>query len=983
MIWLLFSAATARATVPPPRNPNSAKSCAICHYRWVDTFYIEGKGSDLVPYDSKKMVATRKMCMSCHDGSVADSRKRMASGHGHKTDVPPPAGMQIPAIFPLDEDGKMQCATCHTAHGVPSGPKAHGSIFMRTSNKNSAMCRMCHADKTGGPQAGNHPMQAAKKGLPQQLVAGYAKTGTEKNQVICESCHTAHGSPNKSFLVNATGRSQLCLACHRDKNSLTADGRKRPSHVVNVRPVNVKIPATFLKSGARLGDGGVIICQTCHKVHNNPNHKPLLVAARDHRSGFCLACHVDKRSIVATRHNLGRSAPAEKNLAGQTVARAGVCSACHLPHRAARKLTGKKDYTSRLCLSCHSKGRVAAKVNLSGQTHPLNVRLFKSNGRPRRPAVVDAHRDRLQLPLFNRAGVPDKNGDMTCATCHNPHRAPAGARKTQSGRKGARVPKVSTFFLRKPKAKICRQCHRRKFNIAGSRHDLAKSAPKARNSLHQTPAQSGLCATCHRVHGSRKGFLWARQTAGSAVVGSLCFSCHNAQGIAKKKVNHGYSHPMDIRPAELGFKVRSLPLFDPKGKRRPNGRITCATCHDPHQWRPPAAGRKTAKSHVAVTSFLRRQSPGICRNCHTDKFRIAATKHDLARVAPTATNILHQTPAHSGLCATCHLVHNAQKDFLWARKISVTGRGVAETLCLSCHNPNGPAKKKVIGGHSHVLNIAPREKGLAATLPLYGPNGKVSPKGVLTCPTCHNPHRWDPGATAGRDVFKMPGDARNSFLRLPNAPAPQLCKNCHPKQAAVEKTDHDLLVSAAFSQNSAGQTPAQSGTCGACHLVHNSQNEIKLWARDLPAQGPVMNRLCVSCHTKGGPAAGKIPPIATHPRTAIVDPAKSLRPRAGHLPLFDPASGRPVRVGNISCPSCHNAHQWTAGAVLPGPRANIEGDATNSFLRSRARDTFCKDCHGPDGLFRYKFFHAPKARRARREPPGGRSFRTFRPARQP
>ncbi len=975
----------APATVPPPRNPNSAKSCAICHYRWIDTFFTEGRGTELVAYHAEKVAATPEMCMSCHDGSVVDSRKRMGSGAGHKTNVSPPAGMKIPDIFPLDENGRVQCATCHTAHGVPSGPDSHETIFMRTSNRDSNMCRMCHVDKTGGPSAGNHSMGSVEKGFPRQLAAGYGKPGVQKNQVICESCHTAHGSSQKSFLVNPTGRSQLCLACHRDKRSFTADGRKTPAHIVNVVPVKARVPAAVIERGARLGDTGALICQTCHKVHDNDIEKPLLVIPRDRKSGFCLTCHPDKQSIADTRHNLAHSAPDEKNLAGQTVAQAGVCSACHLPHKAARKLAGKKkDYTSRLCLSCHAKGRVAEKVNLSGETHPLDVDPFKKGGMPGRPTAVDTTRNELKLPLFDRSGVQDKNGNMTCATCHDTHRpATAPAEKTGPGR-GMR----STFFLRKPQPEICRQCHRSKFNIAGSRHDLAKSAPNARNILKQKPAQAGLCGSCHLVHGSRRGFLWARRTGGGVgVVQSLCFSCHNEKGIARKKVHHGYSHPMNIRPAGTGTRVRGLPLFDKKGKFRPNGLITCPTCHDPHQWRPPAertqSGRRAGKSHVAFTSFLRRQSPDICRACHVEKFFIKGSKHDLGRVAPGSRNIAGQTPAESGLCAACHLVHNAQRDFLWARRIKPGRATAGEALCVGCHRPQGLASDKVIGGRSHPLNVSPADRGLGTTLPLYGEHGGPVQNGVVSCPTCHDPHRWTPRRRAGKNLLKTEGDARNSFLRLENAPAPLLCTNCHRRQGVVQKTDHDLLAAGATATNDAGQTPVQSGTCGVCHLVHNGRQPVRLWARELTGRGPVMDRLCNSCHKKGGPAGKKIPAIASHPSTAIVDVGKSLRAQAGHLPLFDGASGEPVRVGNLSCPSCHNAHQWKQGAPAAAAGQEVEGDATNSFLRSRARDTLCKDCHGPDALFRYKFFHKPGARLARQNRPREPSFRTFRPARKP
>ncbi|MDH3875342.1 MAG: hypothetical protein OET07_14455, partial [Desulfobacteraceae bacterium] len=52
-----------------------------------------------------------------------------------------------------------------------------------------------------------------------------------------------------------------------------------------------------------------------------------------------------------------------------------------------------------------------------------------------------------------------------------------------------------------------------------------------------------------------------------------------------------------------------------------------------------------------------------------------------------------------------------------------------------------------------------------------------------------------------------------------------------------------------------------------------------------------------------------------------------------------------------------------AGVHAKGNGSNIEGNATTSFLRSRSSIRPCKDCHGPDSLFRYKYFHKAEERR--------------------
>jgi len=786
ILVLQIKLSDAQMSAAPPKNPNSAKACAICHYRWIDTFFIEGRGTDLADYTAEKVVASPDMCFSCHDGSIADSRARAFQTAQHKTNVPPPDHMQIPDIFPLDEQGKMQCATCHTAHGVASGPGSKETIFMRTSNRNSAMCRMCHPDMADSTKAHNHPLDTVKQEIPRQLIDRDALVGDKPNQLICETCHSAHGAKYENYLIESGRDSSLCLACHTDKNTLTPAGKKKPFHVVNVKPVKATIPQSLIKSGARTGRNGELICQTCHKVHRNQTAQPSLLIAKDKNSALCLNCHPDKQPVADTGHNLLRSGPKEKNLPGMTVAQAGVCSACHLPHQAARQLSGAGDFTTLLCLSCHSKGNIAGKSSLTGVQHPLGVR--------------PDHKS--TLPLFNDSGLPDQNGRITCTTCHDPHQSPA-----------------------------------------------------ALNGPESTPKQT------------------------------------------------------------------------------------------------------------AAKSFLRQSSPKICAECHRDKFYVANSKHDLGHTAPDAQNIKKQTPAQAGLCGGCHQVHNAQRSFLWARATPPGGEGAVSDLCLDCHSDNGPAREKVIRNYSHPLGVSPSAKGLTTTLPLFDQNGKISENGMLSCPTCHDPHRWDPLKVSDRAHYQTEGDARNSFLRLENSPGSRLCADCHANQALVKGTDHDLMVTAPADRNMIGQTPLESGTCGACHLTHNSKNQFKLWAQEFAGGDGIMEMLCNSCHSKAGSANDKIPPIASHPDGKLItNVGRNIKGMDNYFPLYDPQTGDNTTVGNISCASCHNAHQWNPGLPSGGKGVQAEGSADNSFLRDRSSDLLCRDCHGPEALYKYLYFHDPGKR---------------------
>jgi len=522
--------------------------------------------------------------------------------------------------------------------------------------------------------------------------------------------------------------------------------------------------------------------------------------------------------------------------------------------------------------------------------------------------------------------------------------------------------------LRQPSPALCRECHPDKFSLEDSEHDLKVSAPEVKNNLDKTPSESGICGTCHAVHGPFRGSLWAKQDNKDKnnILSVLCQTCHTKDGIAKKKVDTGQSHPVNILPSEKGMTTE-LPLFERNGQTRKKGFLTCHSCHDPHQPGHDSIKAKTVKKIRTreQISFLRKSPRRICMDCHRDKSAIAGSKHDLKKTAPDAKNVLNQTPKETGLCGNCHLVHNGTSPFLWARDLDVKTGNLADDICISCHNEQGLAPKKPIKDFSHPVNVSPVEKGLSTTLPLFDRKGKSAEQGLMTCLTCHEPHRWNPVKMIEGDHYDLEGSPRDSFLRLEASPTSRLCENCHKDKAYIEKTDHDLRVSAPSFKNIIGQTPAESGVCGVCHLVHNSRNWINLWALELDWRGNINDMQCTSCHSPNGIAKNKVPEVSSHPDEVLINTAgRNAKERLKYFPLFHRNYGEPTSLGNISCPSCHDAHRWGPGiADTRGRGKNLEGDAMNSFLRSRAAMLPCMECHGPEGLYRYKFFHKAKARK--------------------
>lgn len=804
-------------TVEPPKNPNSAKGCAICHYRWIDTFFIDGKGTDLVPYQSEKVAADEEMCISCHDGSVADSRARILHGKEHKTDVAPPADMTIPEIFPLDEDGKVQCATCHTAHGVASGPGVQETIFLRVSNIDSAMCQACHADKAGGPEAGNHSLAAGKKKIPDALKVAGAHEGSEKNQMICETCHTAHGSASEGYLVRGAGDSGLCLTCHTDQNMFDASGQRNSNHAVNMKPRTAVITRQLQEDGAKLGYDGIFTCQTCHKIHNNKPGQPKLLFINNRKSDLCMECHPDMRRLGKTKHNLAISAKEEKNLEGETAGEAGMCSACHLPHKAARKPYMKDENTDRttaMCLSCHAMGMVAQNEKLTGYSHPTGVTLSE------------------------------------------------------------------------------------------------------------------------------------RATAADA---------------------------SEYRKIVLAGEVLDLPLYTASGDKSTEGIITCATCHDTHGGAPADEADTDPSGMKGVSySILRESSPVLCRTCHADKFDIETSRHDFSVVFPQGSKILEEKAPEGDLCRNCHQIHSVETEgfVIWSRKV-VTDTGIPVVdMCIACHEEGGLASDIVVPENSHPVNTSLTEGIRTSMLPLFDGSGKLKKDGIMTCHTCHDPHHRSPVTTVGGETVSGEKGPIARFLRIDVAPASDLCISCHRDKAGVRRTSHNLAVIAPDAKNTADRTAYESGVCSACHLAHNSRETEGLWAQE-PADdtddNQAMNRVCRSCHSEKGAAADKVPGIATHPDILFVNQQTGEAGTAPAFPVFDKTTADPATVGGISCPVCHNAHQWRPDASDMDSYIGAQGDAGTSFLRAKVPQSVCRQCHGVDGLFLYTYFHKDDIRTEKEE----------------
>ena len=628
-------------------------------------------------------------------------------------------------------------------------------------------------------------------------------------------------------------------------------------------------------------------------------------------------------------------------------------------------LSAKGEVYCGTCHSAHGKGASAhgdptgrtsvyREVNIDSglceKCHRSQASYKRSNGHP-------VHTTALELPdkLFTIGSEKGSKKNMViCESCHKIH-----------GAVGEKI-----LIVNNKNSELCVLCHVDQKNLINTKHDIRLTLPDEKNLKQQTPSRSGPCSACHTPHNASGKKLWARPLKEGNPATQMCLTCHGEDTPYNIKHTGEYSHPINV---ELPPKMETpdlLPLFSENGTKDPKGRVQCFTCHNIHKWDPKSETDRGGKNveGSAMNSFLRVSNfqSAICVECHVEKKQLITSDHNLSVTAPEEENVQGFTPAVSGPCGVCHIPHNAVTKRLWAKKLSGEKDFVSQ-LCTACHTENGAAGEKLIETNYHPVDVFLDKFRIKTTLPLFDSDGNRMKDGKIVCITCHEPHVWDPDKPFVYYPFKnIEGDARNSFLRKSNSPSSDLCMTCHEDKSYVDGTDHDLNITGPDAKNIMGQTVKESGQCGVCHLVHNSPNEIKLWARDyggVAYDEDVVNALCNSCHSEGNPGQSKIPTIASHPEQRLINNVfRSNRFAIDFAPIYDKITGKETNVGNISCPTCHNAHQWSPMIKAKGENKNVEGDATNSFLRNVTYNTICIDCHGLDAIFRYKYYHDPVQR---------------------
>lgn len=462
-------------------TPHNSSTEAPLWNRYSSKTYYTPYASSTLKAEVGQPTGASKLCLSCHDGTVALGMVRsranpitMAGGVGKMPRGRANLGSDLSDDHPVsftydatlvaknkelrnptsrtaaarpDRSGQVQCTSCHDPHDNQYGN------FMVMDNNQSALCLTCH-DKAYWSNSDHRTSTKKWNGhgqdpWPHTEGATVAANG-------CENCHAPHAAGTPARLMNFAGEEQNCLPCHNGNvasMNIQAELSKASRHDVTAQG------GTYDTTRRNSSDASRVECIDCHNPH-------------------------------AARGGTVKAASASgAGLAGNLLGVAGVsASGTTLP-------AANNEYE--ICFRCH-ENRAAGKTSaITRKSHASSLRLQFSPGNASYHPVVTSGRNPDVPSLLNAYTTASI---IKCTDCHNNDQGPSAGGQGPGGPHGSiykplleRKLVTADFREESPSAyALCYKCHNRNSILDN------ESFPEHRRHIVD---EKTACTTCHDSHG--------------------------------------------------------------------------------------------------------------------------------------------------------------------------------------------------------------------------------------------------------------------------------------------------------------------------------------------------------------------------------------------------------------------------------------------------------------------------------------------------
>jgi len=405
-----------------------------------------------------------KLCLSCHDGTVAlGSTLR---GSGGKTYMPPGSSNlgtdlsddhpisfvysadlsdkdhqirtpdSLPEEFHLDKYGELQCVTCHDPHDNTF------DNFLVASNLRSNLCIKCH-DLDGWSGTVHADSTALVKEADDEYLTNTGFLTVEENG--CLSCHQPHSAPQQQRLFHFAEEEKNCLSCHNGRvaaTNLLEEFNKISGHFVQDYQ-NVHDIRELTDSSDRHVE--CVDCHNPHAVTHSTAQPPNISGALKAVSGItaegsvikeaiyeyeiCFKCHGNNPNRIDS--TISRQITQTNTLMEFDQANPSYhpITATGVNTNVPSLLPGMDESTIISCTNCHSSDPSSQIKGPHGSQYPplLAYRYETDDDTLESPSAYElCYRCHNRESILNNESFEDhnrhiKNSDTPCSTCHDPH----------------------------------------------------------------------------------------------------------------------------------------------------------------------------------------------------------------------------------------------------------------------------------------------------------------------------------------------------------------------------------------------------------------------------------------------------------------------------------------------------------------------------------------------------------------------------------
>jgi predicted CXXCH cytochrome family protein len=491
-VYTPYTSTTLKATVGQPTG--SSRLCLSCHDGTVALGMVHSRSSEII-MNTATMPSENSLGTDLsgdHPISfVYDSALATADGNLRDPST-------LPSEVRLDHNKEMQCTACHDAHNNQYGD------FLVMDNSQSALCLACH-NLVEWPTSVHATSAKVLPAALSTIINSQNSSGLAKSKVArmltvsgtaCGSCHVPHAAGSKEELTRFASPEKNCTYCH------SSDGPGQ------------SVMAEFNKASAH----PILVNSQAHTPNENPINPSV-------RHVVCVDCHnphADNNSTGSQTHISGALAGVTGVSTGGTVMR-----------------TAQHEYE--LCFRCHGDSAQRGPARVPRQYVETNTRReFNPSNISFHP--VEATGKNTRVPsLLQPLTVSSTVG---CTDCHNNDQGPGAGGSGPKGPHGsAYVPLLERKLLltdgtayNPDNFALCYKCH------SPAVVDSQSGTSWAYHQKHLETCRA-VCTTCHDSHAASQPHLInfntayvlpfngvLRYTSTGANHGTCTLTCHDGTG---------------------------------------------------------------------------------------------------------------------------------------------------------------------------------------------------------------------------------------------------------------------------------------------------------------------------------------------------------------------------------------------------------------------------------------------------------------------